>query len=342
MTRSKAWCLSVSLTLSACVLPDYDVRDVAKEQPDSGVPGLGKISAGASGECGECLADKCAEQRTSCGSKCDEIALPLSPAVDVPTEANSYIQCMTEMCDSTCNARWGCVNQYTWPSPSKAYNVTIRIVDPVQNQPVKDAKVSACGGLDPACSLGGGMESMGTTDMDGRVTLQLQSSFFGYFAVDAGANFFPLVAMWSQPTYRVDNTFTLNVFPRSWLAHMGDQLNAKIEPEAGHLIFHAQNCLPLRFTSGSTANATGEGVKVSYSKLGANSTRVFYTTYALMVDPNQSSTSIAGSGYGGAFNLPPGAATVIGSFNNMDIANAGLPMRADTLGLVFLVPNARM
>ena len=46
-------------------------------------------------------------------------------------------------------------------------------------------------------------------------------------------------------------------------------------------------------------------------------------------------------GYGGAFNLPPGAATVIGSWNNMDIANAGLPMRADTLGLVFLVPNAR-
>ena len=61
---------------------------------------------------------------------------------------------------------------------------------------------SACGGLDPSCSLGGGMESMGMTDADGRVTLQLTSGFFGYFSVDAGSMFYPMVVMWSQPTYR--------------------------------------------------------------------------------------------------------------------------------------------
>jgi hypothetical protein len=60
-----------------------------------------------------------------------------------------------------------------------------------------------------------------------------------------------------------------------------------------------------------------------------------------MVDPTASGTTPQGSGYGGAFNLPAGQTSIVGSHANMDVMNAGIPLRADVLGMLFLLPNAR-
>ena len=184
----------------------------------------------------------------------------------------------------------------------------------------------------PGCAVGGGLSSAGTTDDTGHVTLQLQAGFFGYFLIDAGADYFPVIAYSSQPMYRVATSFTLNIFQRSWLNVLATMLQSEVHSDAGHVIFRAQNCLPLRFaTSGAATSAYASGVTVSYSRTGANSTRVFYTIGGLMVDPSAAGTTLQGNGYGGAFNLPAGQTSIVGSHANTDVINAGIPLRAGRL-----------
>jgi hypothetical protein len=340
--------VSIALGIAAmsCVLPKYDVSDdqpvMSSNGTDAGSNALEAIVTGADGACAACLTSQCSAQRSACGDACKDMKLPISPATELSTDADPLVQCMVDQCDDSCNVRWGCVDKYVWPNPPNAYNVVLKIVDPLSNQGVKDVSVSACEGVDPGCAVGGGLSSAGTTDDTGHVTLQLQSGFFGYFLIEAGPEYFPVIAYSSQPTYRVVNSFTLNIFQRSWLGLMATMLQSEVHSDAGHIIFRAENCLPVRFASSSAATtAYASGVTVSYSRAGANSTRVFYTIGGLMVDPSATGTTPQGSGYGGAFNLPAGQTSIVGSHGNVDVMNAGIPLRADALGMLFLLPNAR-
>lgn len=340
--------VSVALGVAAmsCVLPNYKVADdqavMSSNGIDAGSNALEAIVTGADGECAECLTNNCSAQRSACGDACRDIKLPISPAMELSTDVDPMVQCIVDQCDESCRARWGCVGKYVWPNPPNAYNVVVRIVDPLSNQGVKDVSVSACQGVDPGCAVGGGLGSSGTTDDTGHVTLQLQSGFFGYFLVEPSPAYLPMIAYSSQPTYRIVTNFTLNIFQRSWLNLMATMLQSEVHSGASHIIFRAENCLPLRFASSSAvATAYASGVTVSYSRAGANSTRVFYTIGGLMVDPAATGTTQQGSGYGGAFNLPVGQTSIVGSHANMDVINAGIPLRADHLGMLFLVPNAR-
>jgi hypothetical protein len=338
--------LALGVAAVSCVLPNYDVTDsqfvMGVNGTDAGSNASDTIVSGAVGECAGCLTTHCSAQRSACGNACRDVKLPISPAMELSPEVDPLVQCMVDQCDDSCNVRWGCVDKYVWPNPPNAYNVVLRIVDPLSNQGIKDVAVSACQGVDPGCAVGGGLGSAGTTDDTGHVTLQLQSGFFGYFLVEAGPTYFPTIAYSSQPTYRVVTNFTLNVFQRSWLNLMATMLQSEVHSDAGHIIFRAENCLPVRFASSSAVtSAYASGVTVSYSRAGANSTRVFYTIGGLMVDPSATGTTQQGNGYGGAFNLPAGQTSIVGSHGNVDVINAGIPLRADALGMLFLVPNAR-
>jgi hypothetical protein len=346
LRRDVALSIVLGVAAASCVLPGYEVSGdqgiMSSNGVDAGSNALEAIVTGADGACGECLASQCSAQRLACGDACKDLKMPISPAMELSTDADALLQCMVEQCDETCNVRWGCVDKYVWPNLPDAYNVVLRIVDPLSNQGIKDVSVSACQGVDPGCALGGGLSSTGTTDDTGSVTLQLQSGFFGYFLIDAGPAYFPVIAYSSQPMYRVVTSFTLNIFQRSWLSVLATMLQSEVHSDASHIIFRAQNCLPVRFANATAAtSAYASGVTVSYSRAGANSTRVFYTIGGLMVDPAASGTTLQGNGYGGAFNLPVGQTSIVGSHASMDVINAGLPLRADALGFLFLVPNAR-
>lgn len=345
LCRDTVVIIALGLAAMSCVLPSYDVDEGAissSSDVDAGSNALEAIVSGADGSCSACLASHCSAQRLACGDACKDMKMPISPAMDLPTDADQLVQCMVEQCDDTCNVRWGCVDKYQWPNLSDAYNVVLRVVDPLSNQGLKDVSVSACQGADPGCAAGAGLGSAGVTDDTGRVTLQLTSGFFGYFVIDAGPNYFPMVAFASQPMYRIVSSFTLNMFQRSWLNVLATMLQSEVHSDSGHVIFRAQNCLPVRFaSSGAATSGFASGVAVSYSRAGANSTRVFYTIGGLMVDPAASGTTEQGNGYGGAFNLPAGQTSLVGTHASLDVINASIPLRSDALGFVFLVPNAR-
>ena len=346
MTRALAIAVSLSV-LGGCVLPDYKIYDDSvsnstSAKPDAGEPDAGSAKfPGAEGDCAACLASQCADVRMQCGSKCDDIKLPISPAQSWTSDADPLMQCMVDQCDDACNIRWGCVGKYNWPDPSKPYTVTLKISDPLTNQGMPNVNVAACEGVDPGCSIGGGMSTSGVTDAQGQVSLQVTSGFYGYFLIDAGADYYPVVAQFSQPSYRISTSFTVNVFPRSWVKVMASMLQADVDDGAGQMIFRTQNCLPLHFIGSSAANAEAGDVTVSYGRKGAKTTKVFYTIGGLQVDPQANATSEQGSGFGGALNLPAGQTSIVGRHANTDVINATIPLRADALGILFLVPNAQ-
>jgi hypothetical protein len=335
--------------LLGCVLPDYRVfDDTTNAQTDDPAkpmdpPGslLGSSLEGAPEGCNTCLAQNCQAQRAQCGDSCKQLKYPMSPAWDMKDDQDEFARCIVRECADACQTAWGCVGKYAFTEPSAAYNVTVRVTEANSDTPLKGAKVSACQGSDPGCSVGAGMESSSISDDDGKVTLTLRSDFFGYFLVDAGDAYFPTTFMSSQPTYRLDSSFTINVFPKLWLDLVLSQLMVKRADMTGFLIFRAENCLPLRYIGDAEINAEAEGVAVSFTPQGADTSRTFYTTYSRVVDPSANSTQAGGNSFGGAVNLPPAASSVVGSHDGRTIANATVRIRADALGLVMLVPNAR-
>jgi hypothetical protein len=115
----------------------------------------------------------------------------------------------------------------------------------------------------------------------------------------------------------------------------------KDDASSGHVIFRAENCLPMDFLGDTDGNAEADGVRVTYSPSGKNSTEVFYTRFSLTVDRTLKTTKSTGGAYGGALNLPPGSLTLIGSHEETDMMHVTLRMRPNTLALVHLVPDGR-
>lgn len=325
------------LVVSGCVLPDYHTTvepatsgDILATQP---------LLSGADATCGECLKTQCSSQRADCGDACADLQWPVSPAWTVTDEADPFASCVIDECADACNARWGCVQKYELPTPGSPYEIHLQFNDAVHPEITRaDVKVHACQARDASCSAGGGAEQTVTSDADGNATLTVASAFFGYFLIDAGADYFPVTAFWSQPVYRVARTFEVSLFPRAWLAGLAKAVNVPVDEEAGHVVFRAENCSPLRYLD---KYAAADGVVVSLDEKGPNTVGSVYATYGLTLDPAATATKRGGGGYGGAFNVPEGLQSLRGTFEDSEVANASVPLRPDTLAMVFLVPNAR-
>jgi len=343
MRRAQALMLVVSSWLCGCVLPDYKVEDSPSQSPPLSSGRVdGTISFGDA-TCSSCVMESCGAQHADCGDACKDLKWPVAPAWSVPDEADPYVRCIATQCESQCNVLWGCVKNYRWPEKDSAYNVTIRVNDALQeSRNLEGATVTACQARDPSCTVGMGQESSGETDANGRVTLALSRDFVGFFIVKKDSDgYVPMIANWSQPAYVVDNTFTLSLFKPVWIQTMAAQVKVTLEKDVGHVIFKATNCLPLRYIGGDEINADADGVAVSYTPRSENSSDAVYVQLGLQIDPAVKTTSTAGQGYGGMFNLSAGAVTLSGSHDGLDVGSGGLSMRANHLGMVFLVPRAR-
>jgi hypothetical protein len=95
-------CAWIALISHACVLPDFEVAE------------KGGLTA-APDECRACDAQQCAAERAACGAACDDYRWPVSPVWSVPDEADAYVRCLAERCETQCQTRWGCVGKYTIP-----------------------------------------------------------------------------------------------------------------------------------------------------------------------------------------------------------------------------------
>lgn len=344
----RAWRWLGCALLCSCVLPDYEiVESTSAKGRDAGAVASSSrrdgLAAAASPACLECAATSCSEERTSCGGDCANLPWPISPAW-MPGEASAaFVKCLTNKCDDKCNVSWGCVDSYRWAPPNKAYNVSIQIGNAFSQAPDIGARITACQASDPGCSAGTGKESSDLTDDNGVVTLTLDPGFFGYFLVEpADPKYYPMTMVWSQPIYRIERSFRINLFERTWLDAMADSLDVtKDDAASGHVIFRAENCLPLQYLGDQDGNAEADGIRVSYSPSGTNSSEVFYTRYALSVDRTLNTTKATGSAYGGALNLPPGSLTLVGSHEQDDVMHVNLRLRPNTLALVHLVPDGR-
>jgi hypothetical protein len=148
-----------------------------------------------------------------------------------------------------------------------------------------------------------------------------------------------MIVTWSEPIYRVEPVLTASMFKPSWIRGIASTAE-KVLPGKGHLLVKAQNCLPERYVNDTNTNANAEGVIARYVALGDGS-KIYYTGKGLTLNIEASSTLLEGNSFGGAFNLSPGPVTVTGSHADRNIYSGGFTMRADYIGAIFLVPNAR-
>ena len=340
--------LGITGAAMSCVLPDYQKvgrapgnTKVSDAGPDAEGSGDGTALSGASADCKSCMAQNCSDAMAECGSDCEKLTLPISPASVAPKTGDGFFQCMQDHCDSSCDLTWGCVGRYHWPTPSQAYNVTLRVIDIAASSPLNQVQVTACQASDPSCSPSSGLLGAGTTDVGGHATFGVPKDFTGFFLFTAGDEYMPATSLWTQPAYALTEGFTQRMLPWAVADGLAAGTETKLRREASHLIFRAQNCLPLHYLGGTMLHAEADDVSVTYTPPLEDSSKVFYTGVNGNVDPTLIGTTSAGSSFGGAFNLPTRLVTVIASHAGKEVSRAAIQMRPGTVGFVYLVPNSR-
>jgi hypothetical protein len=348
--------------VSGCVLPDYEVggategsasrdkQDAGGGTRDSGMTSKDQRAAvqalaGADEDCERCVIDHCQAERSECGDDCARLEWPVSPAWKVTDRAESFVKCLAMQCEDTCKVSWGCSDNYSLPQPRADFPVTIRVTAAVSGYQIDGAKVTACQGLDPSCADNVGSVSASVTNGTGEAVVTLPRGFDGYFLVDVekeqanGATYVPMTVKWSEQVFRTEASLTVSMFEPALIEALAVGVE-KIEAGKGNFIFKAQNCLPEPFVGEVGANASADGVVISYTSLGKKS-QVYYVTSGFAIDRNLTATSVAGGGFGGVFNVTPGPVSVTGVHEGEGVTTGGFPMRANTLGAIFLLPKAK-
>lgn len=351
---ARVYCLLCTL-LTACVLPDYEVvrskeRSGRDAGTDSGPTGAtsseqqSMIFPEAQPDCESCVRDNCESERTDCGPDCASLRWPVAPVWQVSDKADAFVRCIAQQCDSQCDVLWGCNKNYVVPEP-EGNSVTIRVTDAVAMGEISGIRVKACQDLDPSCETDVGQSSSNVTNASGRAVLALPRSFEGYFLLEqaepteGGSDYMPMTVTWSQPLYKVETVLTVSMFKAAVVpALAGSAITVK--KAKGHLVFKALNCLPQRYVDNPGLNASADGVVVNYAPM-SEGTPVVYTRNGLKISPDAMDTSYDGAGFGGAFNLSPGAISVTGVHDDDEVSNAVYTARPDTISIVFLLPRTR-
>jgi hypothetical protein len=343
-------CCLWTLAAIGCVLPSYGKSDIepadAAESMTSKLPATNNGLNGASVECNSCVQSQCAQALTACGADCQNQKIPVTPADPAPAKSNSdafdtFLTCLRDECEPSCKVTWGCVNDYSWPAASAPYGVTIRVIDLTSSSPLPNVDVTACLGSDPSCSAASTHVAQGTTDDTAHTTLPVPAGFMGYFLLAGDDKYMASSTLWTQPTYTVVHNFSQRMVPWDVAAGLAQATGTTLRHEAGHLIFRAHNCLPLRYLDGKVLNAEADDVVVTFSPSVDDSSKVFYTGFQSGIDPSLSGTSAMGGGFGGAFNLPTQLVNVVAKHDGMVVSQVAAQMRSGTAAFVYLMPSTR-
>jgi hypothetical protein len=353
-----AWLCLIGAFVPACVLPDFHkvgsgigpdksagaaALAGAAANASAGAPSLTSDGGvpGATASCTSCIQNSCAKEFGTCGSDCSDFALPINPAMHAPDGMTPLLTCLHDNCDDACDVTWGCVDHYRWTQPAAPFTIDLQVNDLIASvQHVADMKVSACVGSDPGCVAGSGLSAVGTTDANGDVLLTVPRTFQGYFFLDGNDDYMPIVGLWSQPAYWAEMTRSQPMVRFAVADFLGSGTMSTVDRKQSHLIFQALNCLPLRFNGNNALNEEADGVKITFTPPGENSSQVFYTITNNAIDITRDTTSVNGGAYGGAFNLPSTSITVTGHYGTTEVSRAVVQMRPGAVGFVYLLPNA--
>jgi len=342
MNRTLWW---MSFLLSACVLPDYEVSS-SSDTLNTDVSSLN----GAPQDCQTCAVQQCAAERTACGANCDGFTWPVAPTWSVSDEADAYVKCLAQQCESQCEVRWGCVHDYTVPESSEPYGVTLTVLDGITSGPLPGVTVRACQSADPTCGSVGRVGSS-VSDTSGNVMFTLPQSFFGYFLVegfDAGEiHYVTTILKPSQPLYRMDSKLEMLLFTQDVLEATATQLETGLEPGRGSLILRALNCMPTRYTRSSSDNALASAAgalasaeQVSFSYVSTTGSRVIYQSPSFTPEPTASATVPGAGGYAFVHNVSPELVSVTATFDNDVVSTTSVAVYPDSIVLVNMIPDA--
>ncbi|HKP56276.1 MAG TPA: hypothetical protein VJV78_06140 [Polyangiales bacterium] len=349
--------LFVSAAVS-CVLPDFekvedDTNDPSRNKSDSGPDDMltcpVELPLGSS--CRKCIAANCCDQAKTCaGDACGaDIRLPINPLTQVNDKFDALASCMLQHCDTedTCNVRWGCVDNYIWPSLKRDHPFSMRVFNYADPREVglPGVKVRMCESSDPLCAEGSGYVTTGTTDASGNVDFTAPKGFNGYFQLSGGSPA-PATVQWSQPVYDVVDSFNHQALTPTAVAGLAvtvglhTRLDEPFEPNTGHLIARMQNCLPLRYLDSQDPDRAGRARDVTFRFTpNGGATKMYYVNDMATLDTALDRTSWRG--YAGAFQVPPTNVTVTAkhAVTGQQLASGTLTIRDGTIGFMYLVPN---
>jgi hypothetical protein len=274
----------VTLLAAGCVLPSYDenaAADTSGDHRDAGhdagemdeLPGPAcGLSNKLPRSCDACIRKHCCDLAKDCGSGTDcgkDLLEPITPAADFSTDFDSLLGCMQDHCDDACEVNWGCVDNYTWPEQKDDIDVGVTVVDfaAVPDKPIANVDVQACQAIDPACTTG--KVASEKTGKDGKVELALAAGFTGFFSF-TGGGYLESTVQWTEPVYRTAGFKQLQLTPDALealavITGQHDSSDDEFDPKAGHLIFRAHNCLPLRRRSSSSSKCSHTAVALSWA-----------------------------------------------------------------------------
>jgi hypothetical protein len=345
-----AFVLAASV-LTSCALPSFDKVADGKTDDSHADGGTQGKACGRSDElapkCDRCIQANCCALAEACGKGTDcgrDLVADITPAAQFSSEFEPLLGCMQENCDEECGVSWGCLEHYDIAAVEDEYDVPVQIVDfaAVPPRPLPDVTTDACRSIDPGCDSG--RVARGVSDDAGEVVLSLPAAFDGFFEF-SGGGYAPATAQWSEPVYRNAG------FPQSLLTEkdvqnlalatgVHESASDAFDPELGHIIFRAHNCLPIAYVHRSAApHAEASDVQVTIEAADGSSP-IFYTDRLGAVAPELEATS--STGIGGAFNFPGRNRTVTAfdARTGRQISKVTAVVRPQTLAFVYLMPNS--
>jgi hypothetical protein len=343
-------CLA-AIGAAGCVLPSYDEHGANKTGADDAKSMLQGAACGLSNKlpttCDACIRKHCCDLAKDCGSgtECGKDLLePITPVAEFSTEFDPLLACMQDHCDEACEVSWGCVDDYKWPVPKQDLDVVVTVVDfaAVPDKPLADVDVQACEAVDAACQSG--KVTSAKTGKDGKVELKLPHEFDGFFSF-SGAGYTDSTVQWTEPAYRVSGFKQLQLQPEALaelavIVHEHKKVDEPFDPDAGHLIFRAQNCLPMRYLEAQDSpRGQAAGVEVMFEP-NDGASQIFYTQPNGGVSITLEATT--SDGVGGAFDVPATNVDVhaVDAHSGKEVAGGSVRVRAGAIGYAYLVPRA--
>lgn len=349
--NARGWlCGGFALAAASCTLPSYE-KVTSSSEPNKAGPQSDPLAEcntdlQATGACGACIARNCCEEAAACsGGACGEdLALPISPVMQVQEPFDALVACMQQHCDGedSCDVSWGCVENYRWPPLRQERGFGMRVVNYASEAGVPGVEVKLCEASDPRCDEGEGLIGTTVTGSDGLAEFIAPRGFNGYFVL-SGGDAMPGVVQWSQPVHNLLDTFNHQaLFPDavSTLAVVvGWRQDGSMPiPGTGHLLARAQNCLPLRYLDELEPSARGQDVVVEFAPQEGAS-RIYYVNDMAILDPALERT--ASRGYAGAFEVPARNIRVTATHADTGkiVSYGVVTVRPGTIGYLYLFPT---
>jgi hypothetical protein len=356
VSGSRGLAACVVLAAIGCTLPDFEkVEDTSgpSTRPDSGTDGEQTPSCpmdiGFTGACRKCVAENCCAQARACdGDKCGKnITMPIAPVTTVTDTFDALAQCVLDNCDmeDSCNLSWGCVDNYRIPTQRNGSTFRMRVFNYADPNMIglPNISVTLCESADPSCV--DGMVNTVSTDGNGEADFTVDRNFSGYFLLEGGPPQAATVA-WSEPIYNVIERFNHQALAERAVQGLAvssgihTALDQPFKEGTGHLIARMQNCLPMKYLEGDDLDSRARDVEFTFSPQ-AGASQIFYIDAQAMLDKTLTRTS--SRGYAGVFEVQATQVTVIAKHadTGKQLARAIIPLREDTIGYVYLIPQVR-